>query len=121
MRPALSKINGRFLRASFFPANLDLYANTNSAFSECTANLVDGAYIFVAAAAGLAGVGDCWGYPPFILPGPGDVWQQFLVVVGDGRLLKHSLVTISEVIPGLLIGCLIAMPLGYFHCQISPR
>ena len=54
------------------------------------------------------------GYPPFILPGPVDVWQQFGVVVSDGRLLKHSLVTISEVIPGLLIGCLVAMPLGYF-------
>ncbi len=54
------------------------------------------------------------GYPAFILPGPLDVWQQFLVVVGDGRLLRHSLVTISEIIPGLLIGCLVAMPLGYF-------
>ena len=55
-----------------------------------------------------------WGaYPPFILPGPGDVWQQFLIVVADGRLLRHSLVTISEIIPGLLIGFLIALPLGY--------
>ncbi len=55
-----------------------------------------------------------WGeYPAFILPGPGDVWRQFLVVLGDGRLLKHSLVTISEIIPGLLIGFLIALPLGY--------
>lgn len=52
-------------------------------------------------------------YPPFILPGPGAVWRQFLLVVDDGRLLKHSLVTISEVIPGLLIGCLVAIPLGY--------
>ena len=55
-----------------------------------------------------------WGsYPPFILPGPGDVWRQFLVVLGDGRLLRHSLVTISEIIPGLLLGFLIALPLGY--------
>lgn len=52
-------------------------------------------------------------YPPFILPGPVDVWQQFGAVVADGRLLRHSLVTISEVIPGLLIGFLIALPLGY--------
>lgn len=52
-------------------------------------------------------------YPPFILPGPVNVWQQFLVVVGDGRLLKHSLVTVSQIIPGLLIGCLVAIPLGY--------
>lgn len=53
------------------------------------------------------------GYERFILPGPVDVWKQFLIVVEDGRLLKHSLITISEVIPGLLIGCLIATPLGY--------
>ncbi len=55
-----------------------------------------------------------WGdYPAFILPGPADVWRQFLIVLGDGRLLRHSLVTISEIIPGLLIGFLVALPLGY--------
>jgi NitT/TauT family transport system permease protein len=53
------------------------------------------------------------GYPAFILPGPADVWQQFMVVAQDGRLLRHSLVTISEVIPGLLMGVLVALPLGY--------
>ncbi len=55
-------------------------------------------------------VGD---YPAFILPGPGDVWRQFQTVLADGRLLRHSLITISEIIPGLLIGLLIAIPLGY--------
>ncbi len=55
-----------------------------------------------------------WGqYDRFILPGPGDVWAQLRIVVGDGRLPRHSLITISEVIPGLLIGCAIALPLGY--------
>jgi NitT/TauT family transport system permease protein len=53
------------------------------------------------------------GYARFILPGPSDVWQQLLLVIDDGRLVKHSLHTISEVIPGLLIGCLVAVPLGY--------
>lgn len=53
------------------------------------------------------------GYPAFILPGPADVGQQFLIVLADGRLLRHSLITISEIIPGLLIGFLIALPLGY--------
>ncbi|HUM70719.1 MAG TPA: hypothetical protein PLK31_17965 [Chloroflexota bacterium] len=53
------------------------------------------------------------GYQKFILPGPLDVWGQMQIVVGDGRLLKHSLITISEIIPGLLIGCLVAAPLGY--------
>lgn len=53
------------------------------------------------------------GYDRFILPGPLDVWEQFSIVATDGRLLRHSLVTISEVIPGLLIGFLVATPLGY--------
>lgn len=52
-------------------------------------------------------------YERFILPGPVDVWRQFMVVLQDGRLLKHSLITISEVIPGLLIGVGLAVPLGY--------
>jgi NitT/TauT family transport system permease protein len=52
-------------------------------------------------------------YPSFILPGPLAVWDQFWVVVADGRLLRHSIVTVSQVIPGLLIGLAIATPLGY--------
>lgn len=52
-------------------------------------------------------------YERFILPGPLDVWQQLQIVVSDGRLLRHTLITLSEVIPGLLIGCLVAAPLGY--------
>jgi NitT/TauT family transport system permease protein len=52
-------------------------------------------------------------YPAFILPGPADVWRQFQIVLADGRLVHHSLITISEIIPGLMIGLLIAIPLGY--------
>jgi NitT/TauT family transport system permease protein len=52
-------------------------------------------------------------YPSFILPGPADVWRQFQIVLADGRLVRHTLITISEIIPGLLIGLLIAVPLGY--------
>lgn len=53
------------------------------------------------------------GYDRFILPGPVDVWNQLKVVVSDGRLLKHTVYTVSEVVPGLLIGSLVAVPLGY--------
>ena len=61
-----------------------------------------------------------WGaYDRFILPGPADVWRQMVIVVGDGRLLKHSLITISEVLPGLAIGLLVAMPLGLSAGQIT--
>ena len=58
----------------------------------------------------LVEVGD---YERFILPGPVDVWRQFVIVLLDGRLLKHTLITVSEVIPGLLIGVMLAVPLGY--------
>ncbi len=55
-----------------------------------------------------------WGnYDSFILPGPRAVGKQFLLVAGDGRLLRHSLITIMEVIPGLLLGFSVALPLGY--------
>lgn len=53
------------------------------------------------------------GYDKFILPGPLDVVQQLGVVLADGRLLRHTLITISEVLPGLLLGFLFALPLGY--------
>lgn len=55
-----------------------------------------------------------WGdYDRFILPGPIDVWQQLRIVVDDGRLLRHTLITVGEIIPGLFFGIWIAMPLGY--------
>lgn len=53
------------------------------------------------------------GYPPFILPGPADVAEAFLSLMKDGRLVHHTLVTLSEVIPGLIIGVMIALPLAY--------
>lgn len=52
-------------------------------------------------------------YDRFILPGPLDVVRQFGVVIADGRLPRHTLYTLSEVLPGLLLGCVIAIPLGY--------
>ncbi len=52
-------------------------------------------------------------YPRFILPGPVDVARAFARLVGDGRLLRHTAVTLSEVIPGLTIGVLVALPLAY--------
>ncbi|MCA9866946.1 MAG: ABC transporter permease [Anaerolineae bacterium] len=55
-----------------------------------------------------------WGdYPPFILPGPADVGAAFVGLARDGRLLRHTLVTLSEVIPGLALGVLVALPLAY--------
>lgn len=53
------------------------------------------------------------GYDRFILPGPLDVVRQLWALSADGRLPTHALYTLSEVIPGLLLGCAIATPLGY--------
>lgn len=52
-------------------------------------------------------------YNRFILPGPVDVLSQVSQSIQDGTLTRHGFYTISEVIPGLLIGFLVALPLGY--------
>jgi NitT/TauT family transport system permease protein len=51
-------------------------------------------------------------YPPFILPSPLSVAQRFVEKVVDGSLPFHALVTLSEAIPGLLLGTLAAFVLG---------
>jgi NitT/TauT family transport system permease protein len=51
--------------------------------------------------------------PAFILPGPGRVWARFLQTVSDGTLAMHTLVTLSEVLAGVLFGVSAAVFLGY--------
>jgi len=51
-------------------------------------------------------------YPPFILPGPASVARRFAEKVADGSLIVHALTTLSEAIPGLLLGTLVAFALG---------
>ena len=51
-------------------------------------------------------------YPPFILPGPASVARRFLEKIADGSLPFHALVTLSEALPGLLLGTLAAFALG---------
>lgn len=53
------------------------------------------------------------GLPAFILPAPADVWRSFLRVAADGSLLTHSLVTLMEVLLGLLAGVALATLVGY--------
>jgi NitT/TauT family transport system permease protein len=52
-------------------------------------------------------------YERFLLPGPRDVWQELRLLIADGRLQHHATITISQVIPGVLLGCLFAAVLGY--------
>ncbi len=51
--------------------------------------------------------------PPFILPGPGVVWRKFWLVLQDGTLARHTMVTLTEIGLGLAIGLSAALVLGY--------
>lgn len=52
-------------------------------------------------------------FPAFILPPPRLVWSRFVMVVLDGSLFRHFLVTLGEVLAGLSIGALASTILGY--------
>ncbi len=53
------------------------------------------------------------GFPAFILPGPGLVWQSFIQALADGTLARNAWVTLQEVVLGLLLGSGLATCLGY--------
>lgn len=53
------------------------------------------------------------GFPDFLLPGPGEVAQRGLAAILDGSLLSNTLVTLGEVLLGLLLGVSTAAVLGY--------
>jgi len=52
-------------------------------------------------------------YPPFIIPGPGSVWEKFLQVLADGRLWFHTVTTMGEILAGLSMGVPLGVTLGY--------
>jgi NitT/TauT family transport system permease protein len=52
-------------------------------------------------------------FPAFILPMPTLVWRRFVEVMADGSLLRHTLVTLGEVVLGLILGVGVATTLGY--------
>ena len=51
--------------------------------------------------------------PPFMLPRPATVWERFWQVLLDGSLFRHLLVTLQEVLAGLILGVCTATALGY--------
>ncbi|PJF30131.1 MAG: ABC transporter permease [Phototrophicales bacterium] len=55
---------------------------------------------------------------PFLLPPPIAVIQEFGRVINNGTLWKHTSVTLGQVIPGLLIGVMMGMMLGYGIAKI---
>ncbi len=63
------------------------------------------------------------GYPPFILPSPGDVFRRWAVLLADGSLWRHTAVTLGEILAGLGLGTVVATALGYLlaHSPIAER
>jgi NitT/TauT family transport system permease protein len=53
------------------------------------------------------------GLPPYILPAPLMVATRFWLALTDGSLLRHSLVTLQEVLLGLMLGVGAAILMGY--------
>jgi NitT/TauT family transport system permease protein len=51
--------------------------------------------------------------PRFLVPSPLAVGEKFIEVVGNGRLLTHTWVTLIEVLAGLAVGTVLAVVLGY--------
>ena len=58
-------------------------------------------------------------YPQFIIPSPLQVWDAFLSSLADGSLLRHSWVTLSEMLLGLAFGLTIGAVLGYAIAHIK--
>jgi NitT/TauT family transport system permease protein len=57
---------------------------------------------------------------PFILPTPDLVWTRFLRTLQDGSLPRHFLITLGEVLAGLVIGGVLATALGYVLAKSRP-
>jgi NitT/TauT family transport system permease protein len=54
-----------------------------------------------------------WHIPAYILPTPAAVLRRFLKALADGTLLRNTLVTLFEVLAGLVLGISAASLLGY--------
>jgi len=57
------------------------------------------------------------GYPPFILPSPGRVYEKWRSVLTEGLLWWHTRVTLSEILGGLALGLITATVLGYWMAK----
>ncbi len=52
-------------------------------------------------------------YPTYLLPSPERVWLRLIDVLLDGSLLRHTWVTVREILGGLALGLTVALALGY--------
>ncbi len=63
------------------------------------------------------------GYPTFILPSPGMVWERLIKLIARGTLWLHVRVTLTEILAGLGLGAVVATLLGYLlaHSPLAER
>jgi NitT/TauT family transport system permease protein len=63
------------------------------------------------------------GYPTFILPSPGTVWERLVKLLTRGTLWLHVRVTLTEILAGLGLGTVVATLLGYLlaHSPLAER
>jgi len=59
-------------------------------------------------------------FPSFILPAPLQVGARLIQAVKDGSLLRHTAITLLEVLSGLALGVGIATGLGYLLARSLP-
>jgi NitT/TauT family transport system permease protein len=69
--------------------------------------------VFVFALLGWEALSRLSGLPVFILPPPQLVWERLLHALANGSLLRHTSVTLAEVLLGLLTGTIFATLIGY--------
>lgn len=60
------------------------------------------------------------GLPAFILPPPSAVGLRFIELAVEGELWRHTLVTLLEIIAGLVVGVVVAFTLGYLVAKSRP-
>lgn len=58
-------------------------------------------------------------YEPYILPSPFEVWIRFLEFIKDNLLLRHFAATFTEAAGGFVLGCVTALPFGYYLARHS--
>lgn len=53
------------------------------------------------------------GVPAFIIPPASKVWSEFLHMLGNDRLVFHTIITALQVLTGFLLGVLLGMVVGF--------
>ncbi len=71
--------------------------------------VIAGGLAFLGIWAAIVWIGD---YPDFILPGPGRVLARFVTAWVDGTLVRHTVVTLVEVLLGFTVGALVGLAVG---------